>query len=127
MTERLLKATLSPNHTNKNKIRQGLLCSCHFVLSLLNPRPFIYIVPLGWSGGAKVSCILRHWGVQLILVYSWARPAILVAGEGRGEMYLFNLFLHFHSCSSFFTVPLFHLFYYLFYLFYPFLWETTQK
>ena len=27
---------------------------------------------LGWSGGAKVSSILRHWGVQLILAYSWA-------------------------------------------------------
>ena len=32
----------------------------------------------GWSGGAKVLCILHHWGVQLILAYSWARPAILV-------------------------------------------------
>ena len=31
-------------------------------------------------------CSLRHWGVQLILAYSWARPAILVAGKGRGEM-----------------------------------------
>ena len=82
---------------------------------------------LGWSGGAKVSCILRHWGVQLILVYSWARPAILEAGKGRGGMYLFRLFLHFHPCSSFFNVPLFYLFYYLFYLFSPFLWETTQN
>ena len=33
---------------------------------------------------AKVSCILRHWGVQLILAYSWARPAILVASKGKG-------------------------------------------
>ena len=32
------------------------------------------------SGGAKVSCILRHRGVKLISAYSWARPAILVAG-----------------------------------------------
>ena len=55
-----------------------------------------------WSGGAKVSCISRHWGVQLISAYSWARPAILVAGKGRGGMFLFLLFLHFHSCSSFF-------------------------
>ena len=37
----------------------------------------------GWSGGAKVSCILCHRGVQLILAYSWAKPAILVAGKGR--------------------------------------------
>ena len=60
----------------------------------------------GWSGGAKVLCILHHRGVQLILAYSWARPAILVAGKGRGGMFLFLLFLHFHSCSSFFPVPL---------------------
>ena len=62
----------------------------------------------GWSGGAKVSCILCHRGVQLILAYSWARPAILVAGNGREGMFFFLLFLHFHSCSSFFPVPLFH-------------------
>ena len=71
-----------------------------------------------WSGGAKVLCILHHWGVQLILAYSWARPAILVVGKGRGGMFLFLLFLHFHSCSSFFPVPLFHLLYSLFYLFF---------
>ena len=58
---------------------------------------------MGWSGGAKVSCILRHWGVQLILVYSWARPAILVAGKGRGGMYLFCF-------STFIPVPLSSLF-----------------
>ena len=81
----------------------------------------------GWSGGAKVLCILDHRGVQLILAYSWARPAILVVGKGRGGMFLFLLFLHFHSCSSFFPVPLFHLLYSLFYLFSPFLWETTQN
>ena len=34
---------------------------------------------------AKVSCILIHWGIHLILAYSWASPAILVAGKGRGE------------------------------------------
>ena len=81
----------------------------------------------GWSGGPKVLCISRHRGVQLILAYSWARPAILLAGKGRGRMFLFRLFHHFHSCSSFFPVPLFHLFYYLLYLFSPFLWETTQN
>ena len=81
----------------------------------------------GWSGGAKVVCLLCHRGIQLILAYSSTRPAILVAGEGRGGMFLFLLFLHFLSCSSFFPVPLFHLFYYLFYLFCLFLWETTQS
>ena len=64
----------------------------------------------GWSGGAKVLCILH-----------------LVVGKGRGGMFLFLLFLHFHSCSSFFPVPLFHLLYSLFYLFSPFLWKTTQN
>ena len=81
----------------------------------------------GWLGGAKVLCILHHWSVQLILAYSWARPAILVVGKGIGGMFLFLLFLHFLSCSSFFPVPLFHLLYSLFYLFSPFLWETTQN
>ena len=79
---------------------------------------------LGWLGVVKVSCILPD---QLILAYNWARPAILVAGKSRGGMILFLLFLHFHSCSSFFPVPLFHLLYYLFYLFSLFLWETTQN
>ena len=48
---------------------------------------------------AKVSCILRHRGVKLILAYSLARLAILVAGKGRGGMFLFLLFLYFHSFS----------------------------
>ena len=93
-----------------------------FALKFIRPH-----ILRGWSGGAKVLCILHHWGVQLILAYSWARPAILVVGNGRGGMFLFLLFLHFHSCSSFFPVPLFHLLYSLFYLFSPFLWETTQN
>ena len=62
----------------------------------------------GWLGVAKVSCILRHRGVKLILAYSRVRPAILVTGKGRGGMFLFLLFLHFHSSSSFFPVPRFH-------------------
>ena len=66
----------------------------------------------GWLGVAKVSCILRHQGVKLILAYTLAMPTILVAGKGRGGMFLF-MFFHFHSCSSFSPVPVFHLFYYL--------------
>ena len=50
---------------------------------------------LGWSGVVKVSCILRHWGVQLILAYSWARLAILVAGNGSGECFYFFFFYFF--------------------------------
>ena len=62
-----------------------------------------------------------------ILAYSWARLAIFVAGMGKGGVFLFLLFLPFHSCSSFFPVRLFHLLYYLFYFFSPFLWETAQN
>ena len=65
----------------------------------------------GWFGVVKVSCILHHRGVQLILAHSWARLAVLVAGKGRGGMFLFLLFLYFHSCSSFFPVLLFNLLY----------------
>ena len=85
----------------KLQLRHTLIVWRHINFFLISPR--------GWSGGAKVLCILHHWGVQLILAYSWARPAILVVGKGRGGMFLFLLFLHFHSCSSFFPVPLFHL------------------
>ena len=48
---------------------------------------------VGWLGEVKVSCILHHWGIQLILVYNWARPAILAAGKDRGGMFLFLLFI----------------------------------
>ena len=57
----------------------------------------------GGLGGAKVSCILRHRGVQLILAYSWARPAVL-AGKGRGGMFYFVCFF------TFIPVPLSSLF-----------------
>ena len=57
--------------------------------------------------------------LEFLFAYSWARPAIVEVGKGRGGMFLFLLFLPFHSCSSFFPVSLFHLFYYLFY-FLPF-------
>ena len=50
---------------------------------------------LGWSGGAKVSCILRHRSVQLLFAYVGARPAILVAGKGRGESFYFFCFFTF--------------------------------
>ena len=51
----------------------------------------------GWLGGAKVSCILCHRDVELILAYSWARPVILVAGKGRRE----NVFISSVSSLSF--------------------------
>ena len=71
-----------------------------------------------------MSFILHYWGVQLILAFSWARPAILVGGKGRGGMLLFLFpFFSLSFLFAFFPVPL----YYLFYLFSPFLWETTQN
>ena len=39
---------------------------------------------VGWLCEEKVSCILHHRGIQLILAYSWARTVILPAGKGRG-------------------------------------------
>ena len=51
----------------------------------------------GWSGGAKVSCILRHQGIQLILAYSWARSAILEASKIKGG----NVFISSVSSLSF--------------------------
>ena len=41
--------------------------SIHFPLS---PLSLSFICSEGWLGEAKVSCILRHRGVQLILAYS---------------------------------------------------------
>ena len=42
----------------------------------------------GWLDEVLL-CILHHRGVQLILAYSWDRPAILAAGKGRGGLFLF--------------------------------------
>ena len=62
---------------------------------------------------AKVSCILRHRGVQLILAYSWARIAILVAGKGRGEYSIspvssISFLFLFLPCPSISSPPLSH-------------------
>ena len=73
-----------------------------------------------------MSCSFCHRGAQLILAYSWARPAALAAGKGRGGMLLFLLFLYFLSFPTFFPITLFHLLNYLFYLFSRPLWEMTQ-
>ena len=66
----------------------------------------LYHVVSGWSGGAKGLCISRHRSIQLILAYNWEMPAILVAGKGRGGMFLFSsvsslsLLLLFLNCPS---------------------------
>ena len=41
-----------------------------------------YISTMGVVGEAKVSCIVRHRGVQLRLTYSWARRQVSVGGDG---------------------------------------------
>ena len=108
----------SPNitkvHFNHALMCPNLLNKCHTVDHDQTPRSVVdmscsdlsvQIRDGEWLGVAKVSCILRQQSVQLILPYIWARPAILVAGKGRGGMFLFLLFLPFYSCSSFFPVP----------------------
>ena len=83
---------------------------------------------VGWGGVgvrggggcvAKVPCILHYWIVHLILAYSWARLAIIVAGKGSEECFYFFCFFPFIPVPSDF-----HL---LYYLFSPFLLETTQN
>ena len=55
--------------------------------------------------GKGVVCLLLQ-GVKLILAYSWARPAILAAGIGRGRMFFFSS-VSVTSFTSFSPVPLF--------------------
>ena len=79
---------------------------------------YVPLLPWGWLVEAKVSCILQHRGIQLILAYSWARPVISAAVKGREEMF----FISSVSSLSFIflsplSVPLFHLLCYLFSLF----------
>ena len=53
-----------------------------------------------WGGWGWRRCrILRHWGVQLILAYSLARPVILVAGKGRGKRFSLLVFSPFPLSS----------------------------
>ena len=62
------------------------------------------MTPLGWLGHktSTQTNILHHWGIQLIFAYSWARPAILVAGKGS---YWRNVFIS--SVSSLSLIFLF--------------------
>ena len=51
----------------------------------------------GGDGRVVQRCCVAYVtrGVQLILAYSWARPAILVAGKGRGGIFYFFYFFTF--------------------------------
>ena len=72
-------------------------------------------------------CVSCHRGIQQILAYSWARPAILVAGKGRGVMVYFFYFFTFIRIpiSSLSLIFIFSTIYSI--SFSPFLWETTQN
>ena len=85
----------------------------------------------------KLWLISEHVGVvgcgeDVMYLTSLGHPTDIGLQLGRacypwGGMFLFLLFLHFYSCSSFIPVPLFYLLYYLLYLFAPFLLEMTQN
>ena len=70
----------------------------------------------------KISHGVVGWCEGVMYLMSQGRPADIdlqlgkacYPCKGKEVMFLFLLFLHFHSCSSFFPVPLFHLFCYLF-------------
>ena len=79
----------------------------------------------GWCGKSVVYLTSRGRPTDIDL--QLGKACYLYGRYGyRGNVFIF-LFLHFHSCSSFFPVPLFHLLYYLFCLFSLFLWETIQN
>ena len=87
-----------------------------YMFSWRNKKNIMWLPPLICSyeklflvqiTSVRIQLMTIHWCVQLILAYSWARPAVFVAGKGRGGVFLFLQFLHFHSCSSFIPVPLF--------------------
>ena len=51
---------------------------------------------VGWCEGVVY---LTSLGIHLILAYSWARPAILVAGKDRGGCFYFFCFFTFIPVS----------------------------
>ena len=87
-----------------NKSIQKHVC---YVCPLEAPHMRLIEALLGWLSEAKVSCIVHHWSVQLILAYSWARPTVLVAGKGRGGM----VFFFFDFSLSFIFLSLLFLFF----------------
>ena len=48
------------------------------------------VYPLGVVGCGEGVVYLTSPGIQLILAYSWARPAILVAGKDRGGIFFIS-------------------------------------
>ena len=68
----------------------------------------------GWSGGATVSCILRHRGVQLILAHSWGQ-GLLSLQQIRVKRGRWGFF-----CCFFFVVVFFVLFFFVVFFFFFF-------
>ena len=83
---------------------------------------------VGWG---KDVVYLASPGVQLILAYSWARPAVLAAGKVEGDCFYFFCFftiIHFHlSIVPSLSSPLLSLLSLFSLSLSPFLWETTNK
>ena len=75
------------------------MCKCHFSnwTHVLNPAFQFCLFELAqrFPNFGHTHTHTHTHTHQLILTYIWARPAILVAGKGRGGMFLFLLFLHF--------------------------------
>ena len=86
---------------------------------------------LGVVGWGKGVVYLASPGVQLILAYSWARPAVLAAGKVEGDCFYFFCFftiIHFHfSLVPSLSSPLLSLLSLFSLSLSPFLWETTNK
>ena len=83
-------------HDKEDRLWKKIISTKWKCISSTSLSPDCIFSIWGRSGVAKVSCILRHQGVQLILAYSWARPAVLAAGMGRGGMFnFFYTFIHF--------------------------------
>ena len=57
----------------------------------------IYFMVLGVVGWCEGVLYLTSPGRPTVLAYSWARPAILVAGKGRGGCFYFFCFFTFIS------------------------------
>ena len=84
------KNSSSPSrHTKVKQLRFNVMCP----MGYYSKEQLFGVVGCGEG-------VVYH--VHLVLAYSWARPAILVAGKGRGILLLFLLFLHVDFCSSFF-------------------------
>ena len=121
-----LQIRLCVDYTVNNSDKISLFMTCIWLRTLFLTifNQYYYLFLLGVVGSGKRVVYLASPGRQLILAYSWARPAIFAALRVEGEcFYSFCLtFIHF----PFSPVPLFHLLC-LFYLSSPFLWEMTQN